>query len=411
VKRINPFVFNHKIEVNASKSHLQRALALSLLAKNKTTLIGCNQSRDVEACKQILRDLGCTIEGNKTLRITPPVAKNFERLEISVGESGLALRMFSSIAKLFAEKVIIHAEGSLLTRPVDSLVESLQKTGILVEPSTSIFPLILRGKMSTKEIHVDGSFSSQVITGFLISTPLLTHDTTIFVNNLTSKPYIDLTLGIMRGFGIEIINKNYKRFEISGNQEYLGSSYQIEGDWSGAANHIVGAAISGIVQLAGLQEHSKQADRIILQIVKDFGAQFQWINGSITINKAEIRKPINVDLTNNPDLFPILSILACSASGTSSFTGTKRLIHKESNRLETVMEMLNVFGVEYTLSENQIDIHGTGNIFGGKINCHNDHRIAMAATVAACFSTNPIELDNRECINKSYPSFFNVLGL
>jgi 3-phosphoshikimate 1-carboxyvinyltransferase len=411
VKRINPFIFNHQIEVNASKSHLQRALALSLLAEGSTRLLGCDASNDVVACKQILLELGCKIEGSNTLCIIPPLHSDLDQVEISVGESGLALRMFSSIAKLFAKTVIIHAKGSLLSRPVDSLVESLQKTGILVKESTSNFPLILDGEMSSKEIHLDGSFSSQILSGLLISAPLLPHTTTIFVDNLTSKPYIDLTLEVMRDFGVKFLNENYERFEIKGNQEYNGRDYQIEGDWSGAANHIVGAAISGNAQLSGLQENSKQADRIILSIIKGYGAHVEWVNGNLVITKAEFRKPITVDLTDNPDLFPILSILACSASGVSSFTGTKRLIHKESNRLKTVMEMLNVFGVEYTLSDNQIDIHGTGNIFGGKINCHNDHRIAMSATVAACFSTNPIELDNRECVNKSYPSFFNVLGL
>ena len=381
------------------------------LAINKTTLIGCDQSRDVEACKQILRELGCEIEGTNTLYITPPSLTNLEQVEISVGESGLALRMFSSIAKLFAKTVIIHAEGSLLSRPVDSLVESIHKTGIIVKQATSNFPLVLSGEMSTKEIHVDGSFSSQILSGLLISAPLLPHSTTIFVDNLTSKPYIDLTLEVMRDFGVKILNENYERFEIKGNQEYIGRDYQIEGDWSGATNHIVGAAISGRVQLTRLQENSKQADRIILSIIQEYGAHVEWVNGDFIITKAEIRKPITVDLTDNPDLFPILSILACSASGTSSFTGTKRLIHKESNRLETVTELLNVFGVEYTLSENQIDIHGTGKIFGGKINCYNDHRIAMAATVAACFSKIPIELDNPECVKKSYPTFFNDLGL
>lgn len=411
MKRIDPFIFNHKIEVNASKSHLQRALALSLLAEGSTRLLGCDASNDVVACKQILLELGCKIEGSNTLCIIPPLHSDLDQVEISVGESGLALRMFSSIAKLFAKTVIIHANGSLLSRPVDSLVESLQKTGIIVKRSTSNFPLILDGEMSSKEIHLDGSFSSQILSGLLISAPLLPHSTTIFVDNLTSKPYIDLTLEVMRDFGVKFLNENYERFEIKGNQEYNGRDYQIEGDWSGAANHIVGAAISGNAQLSGLQENSKQADRIILSIIKGYGAHVEWVNGNLVITKAEFRKPITVDLTDNPDLFPILSILACSASGVSSFTGTKRLIHKESNRLKTVMEMLNVFGVEYTLSDNQIDIHGTGNIFGGKINCHNDHRIVMSATVAACFSTNPIELDNRECVNKSYPSFFNVLGL
>lgn len=411
MKRINPFIFNHQIEVNASKSHLQRALALSLLAEGSTRLLGCDASKDVVACKQILLELGCKIEGANTLCIIPPLHSDLDQVEISVGESGLALRMFSSIAKLFAKTVIIHAKGSLLSRPVDSLVESLQKTGIIVKQSNSNFPLILSGEMSSKEIHLDGSFSSQILSGLLITSPLLPHSTTIFVDNLTSKPYIDLTLEVMRDFGVKILNENYERFEIKGNQEYNGRDYQIEGDWSGAANHIVGAAISGNAQLSGLQENSKQADRIILSIIEGYGAHVEWVNGDLVITKAEFRKPITVDLTDNPDLFPILSILACSASGVSSFTGTKRLIHKESNRLETVIEMLTIFGVECTLTENQLQIHGTGTINGGKIHCYNDHRIAMAATVASCISSDPIELDNPSCVSKSYPTFYNALGL
>ncbi len=411
MKRIDPFDFNQKIEVNASKSHLQRALALSLLTKNKTTLIGCNQSRDVEACKQILLDIGCKIEGGHTLQITPPVLRKLEQLEISVGESGLALRMFSFIAKLFTKKLIIHADGSLLNRPIDSLVQSLEKTGILVNQTDSSFPLILNGEMREEDIYIDASFSSQMLTGLLLSAPKLTHNTTIHVENLTSKPYIDLTLETMKDFGIEVINENYSKFFIRGNQDYRGRAYQIEGDWSGAANHIVGAAISGEVQLAGLQKNSKQADRIVISIIEQFGAKIIWGNGKLIVQKSMLKKPFSVDLTDNPDLFPILSILACSASGTSSFTGTKRLIHKESNRLETVKEMLSVFGVEFTLSENQIEIHGRGKVNGGKINCYNDHRIAMAATIAACISLNSIELDNPFCVEKSYPNFFNDLGI
>lgn len=411
MKRIDSFIFNHTIEVNSSKSHLQRALALSLLAENKTTLIGCDQSRDVKACKQILRDLGCEVGGSNTLHIKSRQQKKLEQVEIFVGESGLALRMFSPIAKLFSKTVIIHAEGSLIFRPIDSLVDSLHKSGIQVEQSTSIFPLILTGELSSKEIYLDGNFSSQILTGLLISTPLLPHDTTIFVENLTSKPYIDLTLEIIRDFGIDILHENYERFEVKGNQEYVGQIYQIEGDWSGAANHIVGAAISGNVHLLGLQEKSKQPDRYVLNVIQDFGARYEWKDGNLIVSKSEIKQPFSIDLTDYPDLFPILSILACSASGTSSFTGTNRLIYKESNRLETVKEMLTVFGVKYTLSENKIDIHGTGNICGGKIHCHNDHRIAMAASIAACFSSSFIELDNPYCIDKSYPGFLNDLKI
>jgi 3-phosphoshikimate 1-carboxyvinyltransferase len=143
--------------------------------------------------------------------------------------------------------------------------------------------------------------------------------------------------------------------------------------------------------------------------VKLFGAIITWKEGDLIIEKARYPKPFNVDLTDNPDLFPILAILACATTGTSVFKGTDRLLHKESNRLQTVEAMLSVFGVSYSTKENTIEIHGKGQIDGGLINTYNDHRIAMAATVAACISTNDILLTNPHCISKSYPKFFSDL--
>jgi 3-phosphoshikimate 1-carboxyvinyltransferase len=411
MKSIKSFKFDHKITVNASKSHLQRALALCLLSDGKSTLLGCDESNDVLACKKILHKLGCEIHGKDILHITPPKFRKLDTLEISVGESGLALRMFSFVAKLFSQKLTIQAEGSLVNRPIDSLIHSLEKTGLQVILKDGVFPIEISSEIHAEEIHLDGSFSSQMLTGLLISAPLLPHDTIIYVENLTSKPYIDLTIQTMRDFGIGVSNQNYTRFSIHGNQKYLGQNYQIEGDWSGASNHIVGAAISGAVNLMGLQEKSTQADFIILSIIQEFGANYTWENGNLQIRKSELKNPINVDLTNNPDLFPILAILACAAKGSSKFNGTNRLLHKESNRLNSVKDMLSIFGVDFTLSENQITIHGTGKIKGGKIQCYNDHRIAMAATIAATISDYPIEIDNAECIAKSYPNFFNDLGL
>lgn len=410
MKTVNPFIFNHKIQVNASKSHLQRALALSLLSEGNSILRGCDESNDVLACRRILLDFGCVIQGTKNLHINPPKNQQVDYLSISVGESGLALRMFSFIANLFSKKVSIHAKGSLVHRPVESLIQSLQKTGLEVEKKRDDFPLEINGDITNTEIYLDGSFSSQMLTGLLLAAPLLRQDTTIHVEKLTSKPYIDLTIQTMKDFGIEVSNTNYSQFFIRGNQKYRGQNYQIEGDWSGAANHLVGAAISGEVCIMGLQENSVQADRIILKSLTEFGASIEWKNGDLIVKKSEFKNPISVDLTDNPDLFPILSVLACSAKGTSSFVGTNRLLHKESNRLDTVIEMLKVFGVEFTLSANQIEIHGTGRIHGGKIASFNDHRIAMAGAIAACISDYPIEIDNTECIGKSYPNFFNDLG-
>jgi len=411
VKQIKPFQFDHTIDVNASKSHLQRALAISSLAKGKSTLNGCDESQDVMACRNIIKELGCSISGSRNLEIKPPNRTLKNEISIDVQESGLALRMFAFVSSIFAERVTIHAECSLLKRPIEELKMSLQNVGLSVSSNHNSYPISIHGKIAEPNIFLDGSFSSQMLSGLLITSPLLNQDTIIHVKNLTSKPYVDLTIETMNDFGVHVENKNYETFVVNGNQSYTGREYTIEGDWSGAANHIVGAAISGKIELSGLQINSKQADKIILDIIRQYGANFEWKNECLIISNASESHPIQVDLTNNPDLFPILAVLASSAEGTSVFHGTNRLLHKESNRLESVTKMLEVFQVGYSLSENSIEIHGTGKIKGGEVTCFNDHRIAMAAAIAACISDNEITIDNEACIRKSYPEFFNVLGL
>jgi len=407
MRTIKPFQYSGEIRVNSSKSHVQRLLALSLLSKGKTILNGYQSCEDNEACLSVIRQLGAEVTGNETLTIQPPTRKKKESINLSVNESGLCLRMFAFISTLFGEKITLSGSGSLLNRPLIFLENDLKNSGLNIKNSN--FPLEFSGEINGGSIHLDGSESSQMLTGLLIASPLLPADTTIFVSNLTSKPYIDFTIQLMQEFGVSIVNDGYKTFTVKGNQHYIGGEIEIEGDWSGAANHVIGAAISGEIKLSGLKVDSKQADKICLDIVKLFGATITWKEGDLIIEKARYPKPFNVDLTDNPDLFPILAILACATTGTSVFKGTDRLLHKESNRLQTVEAMLSVFGVSYSTKENTIEIHGKGQIDGGLINTYNDHRIAMAATVAACISTNDILLTNPHCISKSYPKFFSDL--
>ncbi len=407
MRTIKPFKFTGQIRVNSSKSHVQRLLALSLLSNNRTILKGYQSCEDNEACLSVIQQLGAEVTGNERLTIQPPIRKKKESVNLSVNESGLCLRMFAFISTLFGEKITLSGSGTLLNRPLIFLENDLKNSGLNIKNSN--FPLEFSGEINGGSIHLDGSESSQILTGLLIASPLLPTDTTIFVSNLTSKPYIDLTIQLMQEFGVSIVNDGYKTFMIKGNQHYIGREIDIEGDWSGAANHVIGAAISGEIKLSGLKIDSNQADKICLDIVKLFGASVTWIKGDLIIEKARSTNPFNVDLTDNPDLFPILAILACAATGTSVFTGTDRLLHKESNRLQTVEEMLSVFGVSYSTREDTIEIHGKGQIDGGLINTYNDHRIAMAATVAACISTNDILLTSPHCIDKSYPKFFSDL--
>ena len=411
MKTIKPFQYSGEIQANSSKSHVQRLLAIALLSSGRTVLTGFGSCDDTKACIAIIEQLGAQVQGQDTLTISPTARNIQQEVNLFVHESGLSLRMFAFIATLFGEKISLSASGTLLNRPVNSLKKSLEKSGITIIHSDTNYPVEYKGKITSEIIEIDGSESSQALTGLLITAPLLSTDTTISVSNLISKPYIDLTIQLMEEFGVFVTNENYKSFKIRGNQKYTGREFKIEGDWSGSANHIVGAAISGEIKLKGLKEDSTQADKICLKIVQQFGAKTTWDNGDLIIIKAPKPKPIQVDLTDNPDLFPVLAILACAAEGSSIFTGTNRLIHKESNRLQTVEEMLDVFGVSFSTSDNTIAIHGSGKIIGGLINSHNDHRIAMAATIAACISDQEITIINPSCVGKSYPKFFNDFGL
>ena len=411
MKTIKPFQYSGEIQANSSKSHVQRLLAIALLSSGRTVLTGFGSCDDTKACIAIIEQLGAQVQGQDTLTISPTARNIQQEVNLFVHESGLSLRMFAFIATLFGEKISLSASGTLLNRPVNSLKKSLEKSGLTIIHSDTNYPVEYKGEITSEIIEIDGSESSQALTGLLITAPLLSTDTTISVSNLISKPYIDLTIQLMEEFGVFVTNENYKSFKIRGNQKYTGREFKIEGDWSGAANHIVGAAISGEIKLKGLKEDSTQADKICLKIVQQFGAKTTWDNGDLIITKAPKPTPIQVDLTDNPDLFPVLAILACAAEGSSIFTGTNRLIHKESNRLQTVEEMLDVFGVSFSTSDNTIAIHGSGKIIGGLINSHNDHRIAMAATIAACISDQEITIINPSCVGKSYPKFFNDLGL
>jgi 3-phosphoshikimate 1-carboxyvinyltransferase len=185
----------------------------------------------------------------------------------------------------------------------------------------------------------------------------------------------------------------------------------LEGDWSGAANHLVGAAISGQVELHGLQKNSKQADRAILKILEDFGAEITWKEDVVLVRESCSKNPFQANVLDCPDLFPILVVLACSAKGISLISGIQRLKNKESNRLNVMCELLDKWKVTYQLEENLIRIVGTGSVYGTEINTYKDHRIAMAGTIAACISAKEMILNEDACIKKSYPNFLMDLGI
>jgi len=405
-RTILPFKYQGSMAANPSKSYLQRAIVCAALAKEKTHFSIDNPSDDVSAALRLLPALGATFQNGV---LVPPAFKvRSEELVLNVGESGLLLRLMSTIGLGFAKRLVIEGEGTLLKRSIVSLVDQLREIGLQVQSNNGFLPVIIEGEITNTSLSVNASDSSQFLSGLLIALSQKSFDCEVKVTALSSKPYIDLTLDVLNDFGVSIRHEDYNTFYINGNQMMSPQKMIIEGDWSGAANHLVGAAISGEITLKGLSIISTQADKSILDALNDFGSMVEVHEDKIKVEQNE-KRPFVFDATHCPDLFPPLAILACAAVGSSEIIGLHRLENKESNRQLSIVKMLNVLGVNYRIVADSIFIEGKGKVNGGTIATYNDHRISMAGAMAACIASSDIIIDNVACVSKSYPNFFNDL--
>lgn len=396
-----------KIKAPSSKSMMQRAIAASLLAKGQSKIFYPSFCEDSQASMRVAQALGAKIQNAEGMVIVEggfaPV-----RGELDCGEAGLCIRMFAPIAALFSKEIKMVGHGSLLKRPLDMIEKPLQELGAICQSNHGYLPLQIQGPLKGGKAIVDGSVSSQFLTGLLVALPTLERDTELTVLNLKSKPYIDMTLQVLEDFGIQIHHSDYERFFIQGNQKYKAHDCYIEGDWSGAAFMLVAAAIAGKACIDNLIFDSRQADRKILDVLQAVGAYTAIQNDSITIAKKNLKSFV-LDATECPDLFPPLVALAAHCDGVSRIAGLSRLEHKESNRGMILQKEFAKIGIKIGLEEDTMLVYG-GTVCSGKINSHHDHRIAMAGAIAALNSTGKIEIENAEAVAKSYGDFFQDLS-
>ena len=325
---------------------------------------------------------------------------------LSVGESGLSARLFTPIAALCSEPIVISGEGTLLYRPMDMMIQPLRALGVDVRDGGGRLPIEVCGPMRGGEITVDGSVSSQFITGLLLALPLAEQDTVINVSKAVSKPYLDMTIDIASHFGVAIEHNDYEQFYIAGGQSYAPTTYSIEGDWSAAAMLLVAGAVAGEVTVGNISMLSKQADVAVCRALVAAGAELISEHDTITAAHRPLHG-FEFDATHCPDLFPALATLAAAAEGESTIIGTHRLEHKESNRAEAIAREFGRLGIEVDLStDNVMKIRG-GKIVGGvEVDSHGDHRMAMTLAVAGLISERGVTITSVECVAKSYPNFF-----
>jgi 3-phosphoshikimate 1-carboxyvinyltransferase len=327
---------------------------------------------------------------------------------LHASESALSLRMFAPIAALTGKEIILSGEGSLLNRPVEMVADALRQGGVKCTSNNGLLPLTLSGKLNSGHFHIDGSVTSQVLTGLLMALPVVEGDSVIVVENLKSKPYIDITLEVLKSFGIEVEHDDYHTFTIRGSQKYTPCHYVVEGDWSSAAFWLVAGAIYGSVSVSGLNPNSKQADRAVLDALKKANCTIEHHQGVFTSKKSDIL-PFIFDASDCPDLIPILTLLATRATGVSKIYGARRLAYKESDRAAVLIQQFAKVGISIFQHDDNLEITG-GVIHGCTIDPHNDHRIAMTFAIASLVAISDILIENTECANKSYPDFFRDLS-
>ncbi len=391
-----------------SKSYAQRALALSLLAKGRSTL------RNVEFCNDTMSAIGCietlgatvTKTNDRTLIIDGGLSPRSRTLH--VGESGLSTRLFTPIASLCSQPITIQGEGTLLHRPMTMMVEPLRVLGVEVRDGGGYLPIVVRGPIHGGEIEVDGSVSSQFVTGLLLALPLAAEDTVIRVLHTVSRPYLDMTIDTAERFGVKIQHNDYVEFYIEGGQQYSPVDYTIESDWSAAAMMLTAGAIAGSVTIGNISSLSKQADVAMCDAFVSAGASVVNEMNSITVAHRPLTA-FEFDATDCPDLFPALVALAAAAEGESVLYGTSRLLHKESNRAETLRQEYAKLGIEIDIDcDNIMKVRG-GEIHASEVDGCGDHRIAMSLAVSALRSDGEVLIHGAECVAKSYPNFFEDL--
>ena len=391
-----------------SKSYAQRALAAALLTEEPVVLRNLEFCDDTRSAMRCIETLGATIEqvDPTTLSIKGGLHPRGNRLD--VGESGLSTRLFTPIAALCPTPVTIVGRGTLLSRPMRMMLDPLRQLGVTVRDNGGFLPIEVCGPMRGGEVEVDGSVSSQFITGLLLALPRAGHDTTLHVRNAVSTPYLDMTLDTAQRFGIEICQRDYEEFYIPGNQRYGTTYFSIEGDWSAAAMLLVAGATAGEITVRNVSMLSKQADTAICTALVRAGAAVINETDSVTA----VHRPLHAfefDATNCPDLFPALAALAAAAEGVSVIRGTSRLEYKECNRAEAICEEYGKLGIEVDLSEEDVMKIRGGAIHGARTRSHGDHRMAMSLAVAALRSDGAVTIEGAESVAKSYPRFFEDL--
>lgn len=408
-----------------SKSEAQRAIVLATLAEGTTTIENYTPCGDSLAAEGVAVALGAHISHPtpSTLRIeSTGVEGARKRLcesnqRVSVGESALLARITLPIVALLGGGTTIEGKGTLLGRSLASDIATLERFGANCSSENGKLPITIHsGAKIESRMTIDGSHSSQSVTGWMLALGATGGEHTFKVTNPTSRPYILLTARMMEQFGASVTIESEEQLTITINSTgYHSATIRLRADWSGASYFAAAFAVaqSGkrIAECYTLRAttHTEQADEAVLDILRSAGAEIEYSEGEVRFLPSGRLRGFDYDATHTPDLVPTLAVLALFCEGSSRIGGLSRLRNKESNRTEVLVENLVALGARVAIEGDELVVWGTSDIRSAPLRSHNDHRIAMALSVAALFMPQKPTIDNVECVAKSFPDFFEQL--
>ena len=394
------------VRVPASKSQAHRLLICAALGTGETLICCDGISKDIKATMDCLTALGAEIlllpDGQILVR---PIRAVPARADLYCGESGSTLRFLLPLAGALGANAVFHMEGRLPKRPLAPLDEQLRAHGMQIEQEDDL--LLCGGQLRAGAYTLPGNVSSQYISGLLMALPLLPGDSSLTVSGqVESAAYITMTEDALSLSGIRL-EKHNNRYGIPGGQRAkLPEQLQVEADYSNAAFFLSIGALSGPgMNVKGLSPDSSQGDKAVLETLGRFGAELWIREDAVWIRRSELRGCV-IDAAPVPDLIPVLAVVASVAKGETRIVNAARLRLKESDRLASTTQMLKALGADITELDDGLVIHGVEALTGGTVDACGDHRIAMAAAVAACACTGPVHIIGAECVQKSYPRFW-----
>lgn len=394
--RITPKKLHGVVTVPPSKSVAHRMIIAAALADGTSTISNVSPSVDITATMDCMRALGATIRLDGSNAVIKGITEIPDKAVLDCHESGSTLRFLIPAACALGVSCEFHGSGKLPTRPITPYLEELPKHGVsfkLNGEKEGFLPCSVSGQLTAGKIYVDGGISSQFITGLMFALPLLDGDSEIVLTSkLQSKPYVDITLGVLKDYRIEV-KETENGYFIRGRQKFRPRSAAVEGDYSQSAFFYVANSLGSNLEILGLNENSRQGDKIIADICKEFDKN---------------RKPFEIDCSDIPDLVPILTVLGCFCKGKSRIFNAARLRIKECDRLAAMEDCLNRIGGKVTSGADYIEIEGIESLSGGEVSAYNDHRIAMSMAIASTMCEKPLIIRGAECVQKSYPDFFDV---